>query len=472
MILNQSEALAIEREACKRKLVRFIKEAWHVLEPQQPYIHNWHADHIAAHLEAVTRGEITRLVMNVPPGTSKSIITSVLWPAWEWGPCGLPHMTYLTASHSEKFSIRDSLKMRRLVESEWFQTRWPIELASDQNEKTKFQNLKLGERHASSAKSLTGARSDRIIYDDPMSVEGARSDKEREHVIDIFKETLPTRLKSPKESAIIVIMQRLHDKDVTGYILSEGLGYEHLCLPMEFDPGRKHKNKYSEDPRTVEGELLFPARFPKEVVDRDKKAMGSYAVAGQFQQSPSPEGGGLFKRSWWKFYQTPPASFKRVIQSLDCAQKVGLSNDYSVCTTWGETDNGYYLLDLWRQKVEAPDLERATISNAAKWNPTAVVIEDKSSGSSLIQSLRQKTRLPIIAYNPGSRDKVTRAIAATPMVESGRCYLPEGAAWVEDFIIELERFPNSTHDDMVDSLSILVDFVTTRQAPVYRIRRL
>lgn len=295
MRLSESDWAAIEREYCARKLVNFIERAWPVVEPSTRYVHGWHIDAIAEHLEAVTAGKINRLLINVPPGTMKSLAVGVLWPAWEWGPRGQPQFRYVGAAHAQDLAVRDNMRMRRLVKSEWYQRLWPVELASDQDAKLKFENAATGFRAAVAATAMTGHRGDRVLYDDPHSVEGALSDVQRATVLRVFSETVTTRLNSPDRSAIVVVMQRLHERDLSGYILERELGYEHLRLPMEFEADRRCATSIGfVDPRREDGELLFPERFPAEVVARDKRAMGELATAGQFQQRPTPRGGGMF----------------------------------------------------------------------------------------------------------------------------------------------------------------------------------
>ena len=307
MRLSESDWLAIEREFCARKLVNFVRRAWPVVEPGTAYVHGWHIDAIAEHLEAVTAGEINRLLINVPPGTMKSLAVGVLWPAWEWGPRAQPQLRYVGAAHAQDLAVRDNMRMRRLVKSEWYQRLWPLGLAADQDAKLKFENAATGFRAAVAATAMTGHRGDRVLYDDPHSVEGALSDLQRKTVLRVFSETVTTRLNSPERSAIVVVMQRLHEQDLSGHILERELGYEHLCLPMEFEADRRCITSIGfRDPRTEDGELLFPERFPAEVVARDKRAMGELGTAGQFQQRPTPRGGGMFPTDRFVLVDHPP----------------------------------------------------------------------------------------------------------------------------------------------------------------------
>jgi predicted phage terminase large subunit-like protein len=455
--LTDAEWLAIEREACSRSLSAFVRLAWHVVEPSQKYVHGWHIDFICEHLEAVTRGEINRLLINVPPGTMKSLLVSVFWPAWEWGAKEMPATRYVSASHSQDFAIRDTLKMRRLVSSDWYQERWKVPMTKDQNEKTKFENEATGFRQAMAMSSLTGTRGDRVIIDDPHSIEGAISNAERVRTLRVMRETVPSRLTNPDKSAIVVVMQRIHDEDVSGMLLSEDHGYMHVMLPMEFEPARRCVTAFGSDPRTDDGDLLFPARFPQEVIDRDKKMMGSYAVAGQFQQRPSPRGGGIIRGEWFGSYSIEIIQPSEIVLFADTAQKTGERNDYSVVQAWGKHEGRIYLLDQIRGKWEAPELLRRVRDFWGKWSERGakkIMVEDKSSGTGLIQQLKTQHRVPVFGIKRVT-DKLTRVQDALPHIECGNVMLPSGAPWVSDFIAECEAFTannSHAHDDQIDPM--------------------
>lgn len=455
--LTNEDWLGIERELCARSFSHFIRLAWSSIIPDE-YQHGWHIDAMAEHFEALASGQLNRLLINVPPGTSKSTITGIMYPAWLWGPKGQPNHCYIGAAHEQGLAVRDARMMRELVTSEWYQALWPIALAGDQNEKLYFENDRRGFRQACAVASMTGRRGHTIAWDDPLSPEKAHSDLHRETALRVFSETLPTRLKDPKTSAIVVVMQRLHEKDPSGHIISSDLGYEHLCLPMEYEPSRKCTTSIGwEDPRTEPGEPLFPERFPRDVVDRDKAAMGSYAAAGQLQQRPAPIGGGIFKDEWWQYYVVPPKTQYRLIYA-DTAQKTKEHNDYSVFQCWGKTKQGQMvLLDMIRGKWEAPELiaqARAFYNKQKSVEGMGVVrslkIEDKVSGTGLIQTLRREG-VPVVGI-PRSTDKITRAMDAAPLVQSGNVWLPQNAPWLSDLLAETSAFPNATHDDTVDPL--------------------
>lgn len=451
----------LDRLDSEESLTGFIRCAWHILEPGAPYVHGWHIDAMAEHLEAVTSGQIKRLLINVPPGAMKSLLVSVIWPMWEWGPKNKAHHRFVATAHKEPLAVRDNLKARRLVTSQWYQDLWGkrVVLTGDQNAKTKFENVKTGFREAMAFNSLTGSRGDRVLIDDPHSVDDANSDQKRETAITTFLEAVPTRLTSPEHSAIIVIMQRLHEQDVSGVIVSKDLGYDHLMLPMEFEAARRCKTSIGfVDPRKEDGELLFPARFPRHVVDRDKAVLGEYAVAGQFQQRPAPRGGAIFKTTFFKRYEgAPPAMRWRAIFG-DTAMKAKEENDYSVFEEWGlGVDGRPYLLDLVRGKWEAPELEtvarafwdKAHLRPANVWGGLRYMgIEDKVSGTGLIQKLRRE-RIPVQGIER-DKDKVQRAHDVTPYLAVNPIMIAEKAPFADVYLAEMQSFPRGANDDQVD----------------------
>ena len=507
--------LKISRRMCEDDLVEFVKQAWHVVEPSTEYVHGWHIDFICAHLMAVSHGEINRLLINVPPGTMKSMLTNVFWPAWEW--THDPSIRYLCTAHSQNLAIRDSTKMRRLITSEWYKQRWgdKVKLTGDQNQKTKFENTATGFREAVAFESMTGVRADRVILDDPHSVDSAISDLKREATLTTFREALPTRLSDPKSSAIICIMQRLHEQDVSGEIIEKNLGYTHVMLPMRFDPNRKCITELGyEDPREEEGELIFPARFPLEVVERDEAVMGPYATAGQFQQAPAPRGGGIVKRDWWQLYddeeaqaQGAPGAHRYpqmdyIIASLDPAYTEKQENDPSGFTIWGVFQRGgnrarrilsqkgeiseliddrdtlpsVMLMHAWAKRlpIHGPEIirepgendiafkmrQRAAwglvehiIESCNRYNIDKLLIEAKGPGLSVAQEIKRLNRTTswnVELINPGARDKVARAYAVQPVFSSGAVFAPD-KTWAEAVIAEWEQFPRGKHDDLVDS---------------------
>jgi predicted phage terminase large subunit-like protein len=485
----------IDRELATRSLGEFVRQAWPVVEPSTPFVPGWHIDAIIEHLEAVTRGQIRNLLINVPPRHMKSLLVSVFWPAWEW--IRHPERRWLYSSYAASLSIRDSIKCRRLIESPWYQARWGdrFALTSDQNTKMRFDNSRSGYRIATSVGgTATGEGGDRIVCDDPHNVGEVASDSVRKSAVDWWDVVMSTRVNDPKTSAMVIVMQRCHQRDLSGHLLEKG-NFEHLCLPAEYEGARRETSIGFLDPRTQPAELLWPERFgPSEIVSL-KVSLGSYAAAGQLQQRPSPAGGGIFKRHWFRYYQPrganlPPVSVRlpdgthisinaieaphRVdeqLQSWDCAFKDLATSDYVVGQVWGRCGSAFWLGDQVRGRMDCPATVHAVRELTQKWPGTmAKLIEDKANGSAVIQMLAHE--IPgLLPVNP-SGGKAARAQAISPLVEAGNIYLPhpDSAPWVNDFIEECVQFPNGAHDDQVDAMTqaILRWHMAEPEVVVYR----
>jgi len=473
------------REMSRRSLHNFVKQAWHVVEPARPFVDNWHIGAVTEHLEAVSRFEINRLLIMVPPGTMKSLNVSVFWPAWEWGPNSHPHRRFLFSSYSNRLSIRDSLRTRRVIKSPWYQSLWgrKFELLEDRDTMSVFHNNHTGFRLATSTRGVsTGERGDVVVVDDPHNVVEAESEKRREAVLEWWDEAMSSRVNDPEDSAFVVVMQRLHQHDLAGHLMKQG-GYTVLRLPMEFEEQHrcftsvrprafkgKPADRYCWDPRTKEGELLFPQRVSAAAVQDLKNRLGSYASAAQLQQRPSPRGGGLVKLPWFGRFRERPGKNKvlRIIQSWDTASKGGVENAYSVCGTWYQCDTGYYLVHVLRERMNNARLRRTAVQMAVRFNPGAIVIEDKSSGTALIEHLRdpKEHKAPdgltfnVFGMNP-DKDKITRMDIEAPTVEAGNVWLPEEADWLPEFEAEVEAFPNADYMDQVDMLSQTLKWIRT-----------
>ncbi len=287
------------------------------------------------------------LLINMPPRHAKSLCVSVFWPCWEW--ITHPERRWLFASYAQSLSTRDSVKCRRLLLSPWYQRNWGhvFRLTDDQNAKTRFEYDKTGYRLATSVGgSATGEGGDRVVVDDPVNAADATSDVIRTSANEWWDATMSTRLNNPNTGAKVIVMQRLHDDDLSGHILAQG-GYEHLCLPAEYEGQRFQTSICWSDPRTEEGQLLWPERIPYEVLADFKRSLGSYGYAGQFQQHPVPREGGMVKRSWWRRYRAFDRSQAlQVIQVWDTAFSEKTTADYSVCSTWAKTPQGVFVLDV------------------------------------------------------------------------------------------------------------------------------
>jgi predicted phage terminase large subunit-like protein len=467
----------IDAELASRSLREFVKQAWVIVEPSTPFVPGWHIDAIIDHLEAVTKGQIRNLLINVPPRHMKSLLVSVFWPSWEW--IRFPERRWLYSSYGAQLTIRDSVKCRRLIESSWYQQRWGdrYSLTSDQNTKGRFDNNRTGYRLSTSVGgAATGEGGDRVVCDDPHNVQEAESDAVRKATLDWFDVVMSTRLNDPKSAARVVVMQRCHQQDLSGHLLEQG-GWEHLCLPAEYEGSRQATAIDWCDPRTEHHELLWPERFGREEIDSLKRSLGSYGAAGQLQQRPSPAEGGLLKRHWFRFWQPPGANLPPVtvrmsdgtyqsivasaigrveeeIQSWDCAFKDLLTSDYVVGQVWGRLGSSFLLLDQVRGKMDCPATVSAVRALSQTWPSTiAKLIEDKANGSAVIQMLSHE--IPgILPVNPEG-GKVARAAAVSPLIEAGNIYLPhpQFMPWVNDFIEECAAFPNGAHDDQVDAMT-------------------
>jgi predicted phage terminase large subunit-like protein len=464
-LLEQVSMDDIDKVLAERHLHEFIKQSWATIEPGRQFHDNWHIGAICEHLEAVVNGEIRRLIINIPPRHMKSLTCDVGFPTWAW--LHKPHLQFLFASYASALSIRDSVKCRRLIQSPWYQKNWGknFSLTGDQNQKQRFENSKNGHRISTSVGgALTGEGGDIIVIDDPHNVKEAESDQVRASVLDWWDSAVQSRLNDPVTGAFVLIMQRVHQSDLTGHILQNQLEDEpwtHLCVPAEYENAHPHKYYTSlasatvkEDPRTEEGALLWPDRFPQKALDNLKAGLGTYATAGQLQQRPAPKGGGILKASWWRKWEYQIPEFIYVLQSWDTAFSERDTASYSACTTWGVFQHaGRYhimIMDSFRDRLPYPELRRVAKDLHDEWKPDAVLIEKKASGQSLIQDMQQMG-LMVLPYSP-DRDKTARAHAASPMLESGIVWYPP-RNWAEDVITHCAIFPAGDGSDVVDTVT-------------------
>lgn len=469
-----------DRRNASASLYEFVKQSWHVVEPGVKFIESWHIQEICEHLEAITSGEIRRLLINIPPRHSKSTIVSVMYPAWEW--LTTPEEKYLCASYSGNLSIRDNLKTRRLIQSPWYHERWGhlFALAGDQNAKQRFENNKTGYRIATSVGgTATGEGGSRLILDDPHGAQDAQSDTMRESALEWFDMVWSTRLNDPKRDAMITIMQRLHERDISGHIMEDIGGWEHICIPAEWDGKRRATILGGYDPRKVKGELICPERFGEDEVTRLKQLLGTYGSSGQLQQDPTPSEGGILKTKYFKLWPADKGlpQFEYILQSYDCAFTEKTTGDPTACTVWAvfthEGSRNVMLIDAWDEHLSYPELRARAIKdwqteyggvnkdnpfNRAR-RPDRVLIEAKASGQSLLQDMRL-AKVPAVGYNPGMADKVSRAHQAAPTLELEMIWIPESGknrghtvSWAQAFIKQLSKFPVAEHDDYVDTFT-------------------
>ncbi|WP_459459061.1 phage terminase large subunit [Rhizobium sp. No.120] len=444
-----------------RTLEGFIREFWTVLEPKRDLRFGWALRAMCKHLEAVTAGRIQFLMMTVPPGMMKSLLM-VFWTAWEWGPCERPDIQVLATSYSQPNVLRDNIKLRRLIESQKFQTLWPLKLRDDQNAKGKFENTGNGFSEARPFSSMTGGRGDRVKIDDPHSTETAESDTERATAVRIFREGISDRLNDVTSSAIVIIMQRLHAQDVAAVALDLDIGFVHLNLPMEFEPGNACRTYvggelFFEDPRIEEGELLFPERFPRAEIERLKKAKGSYAYAGQYQQRPTPRSGGMFQRGDFEIVDAVPANARRC-RAWDFAASVpkpGTQPDWTVGLKMAYVDDTFYIEDVRRDRWSPSDVEKNLKNAATQDGPFVTVRMPQDPGAAGKADAGTKIKLLAgfdVKAVPPTGDKATRAKPASAQAEAGNVKLVRGD-WNEAFLDEICSFPNGQFDDQVDAFA-------------------
>ena len=455
----------------RTRLAAFTRKAFHTVDPGAAYKHNWHVDLIAEYLEACTRREVTRLVINVPPRYMKSIAVTVAWPAWLIG--NNPSERIVAASYTELLALKHSVDCRLVMQSDWYRHAFPgVVLTGDQNEKRKFVTTARGQRLATSVGGMaTGDGGNFLIVDDPHNPKQALSAVQRREALTWFDQTFSNRLDDKEGGVIVVVMQRLHAHDLSGHLLAKG-GWEHLCLPAVaetktvIDFGRV---KVTREP----GDVLHPERESRAAIDRQKVEMGSYAFAGQYQQRPAPTEGGIFKAGWFARYSAPRhEDYTQVVQSWDTAVKAAELNDPSCCTTWGVRPDGFDLLQVLTRRLEYPELKRLVVGQAEAFGADAVLIEDKASGQQLLQDLKRSTTLPLIGVMP-TADKLTRASAVSAMVEAGKVSLPTHAAWLTDYESEMLTFPNAPHDDQVDATTQFLNWIRGKQhAATPRVRSL
>lgn len=470
---------AAQQEAIQQDFSAFLHQSVQTLNPQAEYLHNWHHDLLGEYLAAVESGTLPRLMINMPPRYLKSLCVSVAWPAWLLGQNSARRI--IVASYAASLSLKHSLDCRALLESEWFQHSFPqTRLMQGQNEKHKYLTTKHGFRLATSVGgSVTGEGGDVLIVDDPLNPAQAESKIFRNLANRWFEQTFSTRLNDKKRGSIVVVMQRLHPQDLSGF-LQQKSGWEVLELPaiasrtLHFITTHFHH-------RYLREATLHTEREDLPTLQKLQHEMGSHAFGAQYLQQPQSREGGMVKPLWLKRYGkdfdftldnvdvdttaqgaahsggvwgVSPQRTKciNIYQSWDTAIKAGAQNDPSVCLTFAYHENQHYLLEVLRERLEYPQLRKAILTQAERWNPRAVLIEDKASGQSLLQDLRQNTQLPVIPQLP-QQDKITRFAAITPQIEAGRLLLPHHAHWLPTFESELLSFPDTPHDDQIDALS-------------------
>lgn len=495
-----------EREVYEGTLIDFADYVWPVVEPAIPFVRGWAIEAIAEHLQAVTEGQIKRLLMNVPPGFTKSLMTDVFWPAWEWGPRNMPHLRYVCASYSNHLTERDNMRCRNIVISDRYQRMWGsrFKISNEQFTKIKFANDRTGWKLATSVGGIgVGERGDRFIIDDPNNTMDMESEQVRDTTNLWFTEVVPDRLNNPQDSAIVIIQQRLHEDDVSGIAISREMGYTHLMIPMEHDIKRHcvtnlglksdgTKNVW-EDPREEEGELAWPNRFTQKVCDDLKRDKGPHAWAGQYMQSPEPRGGSIIMRDFWQLWDEPKfPTFEYILASVDTAYTDKEENDPSALTVWGvfrddsalRTSNSdvlwmprdgqalqsikgnpkIMLMFAWQERLQFHELLQKILdtcgagekkAGVARFPVDRVLIEAKASGLSVGQELHRLLRGTGkfgVELNPVEGDKYARLQSVQHLFSDEMICAPD-REFADMVINQCAIFPKGSHDDLVDSTS-------------------
>lgn len=437
----------------------FVRSAFKVLHNGQELVDNWHIKYLCDRLqregERIIAGDKREkhLIINVPPRTLKSEITNVFFSVWLWVLKADIH--FISSSYSHSLSLKLSVQARRLLESDWFRLMYPeINLSKDENTKGLFSNDTGGMRYTTSTGgTITGMGGDVIVIDDPQNPQLARSEVERKNANLFFDETLRSRLNNPDTGVFIIIMQRLHENDLTGHLLAlEPDKWEHICLPAEITSNIKP----SELSKYYKNNLLFPERLSNETLSGFKVGLGSYGYSGQYLQLPSPQDGGMIKRAWFEIIENKPNDVVYDFY-IDTAYTNKQTNDPTSILIGGKKDNLFYVVIVNRVWLEFPELIKyiKTLSLQHENSNTKIYIEPKASGKSIAQQLKKETMLNIIETKPPDTDKVSRVNAVAPIIESKRVKLIKGI-WNEDFLTECAAFPNAQHDDQVDTLTMFL----------------
>ena len=486
-------------------LLHFVRYFWHILEPNTPLVVDMPMEAMCLHLEAVTRGEIKRLLINVSPGESKSLLVNVFWPAWEWSGADQPHQRYITFAYASHLTERDNGRFRDILRAPAFTDMWGHKFTLTSDGVIKPTNDKRGWKFASSIDGVgTGERAGKVLCDDIHSIREAESEKIRSGTVQWVREGMSNRLNDMAEGVIVMIGQRVHEEDASGTLLKEDLGYIHLCIPNEFDPGRKCVTEWWSDPREEYGELASPIRFSPKVVAQIKRTLGPHAYASQYQQAPEPRGGGILKRDWWGAYELPVGApfrhtFDFILASLDPAYTARAENDPSGFIVFGcYRDKGQpkvVLLHAWKKWLELhgktmehlpgetnKDYVRRTSKDwgLVEWvahdctrlRVHTLLVEDKASGHSVVQEFQRLysgREWGVRLQKVGALDKRARAYAIQAVLADGIVEAPASPdgdvliyrEWAQMVIDECAKFRGlpGDEDNLVDAFTQGIKFL-------------
>tara|TARA_R110000824_G_scaffold397267_3_gene599860 strand:+ start:4791 stop:6236 length:1446 start_codon:yes stop_codon:yes gene_type:complete len=456
---------ALEKKLCELSFYEFFKRAWHIIEPSIPLSTNWHHKYLCEALQEECeriiecRAKTKDIIINIPFRATKSILVTVMFPVWCW--IKDPKLRFITASYSADLSIEHSTRSRDIINSDWFRVRWGdlFHIKKDQNLKSRYENNFLGVRRATSVGgTVTGQGGDFLIVDDPVSPQHAASEIERENANEWYRTTFYSRLNNPLTGVRIIIMQRIHENDLSGFLINNKsrLKYQHICIPAELSDDLKPKSL--EKNYTKDG-LFWNDRFSREILDDYKEALGTYGYAGQLMQTPTPIDSGMIKSEWFNIDTYKFIDEKTVVDFvIDPAYTSSEKNDPSAILAYIYRDNKWQIIDCVNVRKEFPDLIKFIPQWVAKngyTNRSRIYVEPKASGKSIVQTLKKETGLNVREDKPPSKDKVARVSDISASLESGRVSLLKGD-WNEEFLNQLVRFPSAKHDDMVDCLVMAI----------------
>jgi len=449
--------------ALRRDLCVFVGKTFQTVAPESLYLHNWHIDAVVHALMQTQQGKCKRLIITQPPRSLKSICISVAFVAWALGHD--PSRRYACVSYSQDLAATFARQFRAVITSEWYRALFPNVRLTKDTESECVTSVGGGRVAISVGGSFTGRGADFIIIDDPIKAEDAQSDGARRTVSEWYRTTLLSRLNNKERGVIILVMQRLHEDDLVGNLLREG-GWEHLDIPAIAQEDQIIPIGLTAVYHRHMGDALHEARESLVTLELMKREMGSLAFSAQYLQRPIPLDGNLVKRSWIKWYEESPtrANEAQVVQSWDVASTAAATSDWSVCSTWLARNRNYYLLDVWRGRLEFPHLKQKLIQLARQHLPRSILIEQAGPGLHLIQEFRanpaQFVPVPIGIHPEG--DKIIRMEAQSARFEAGQVHLPKEAPWLDELLRELLAFPNARHDDQIDSVSQFLNWIERR----------
>jgi predicted phage terminase large subunit-like protein len=451
----------------RQNFLVFVLRSFRTLNGKEPFHLSWPLEVMTDWLTLAADGDVRRLIINMPPRHLKSVCGSVALTAWILGRDPTARITCI--SYSDELAAKHSRDCLKIMNADWYKRAFPwTRISRKRSAVTDFETTRGGGRFATSVGgTLTGRGGDFIIIDDPIKPEDARSKKRRTSTNDWVDRTVYSRFDNPKKGVMIIVMQRVHLDDLVGHVM-EKEHWEQISLPAVATEDECYTLRRDVDVGRKAGEALDPNRISLDELHRIKRNIGSFAFQSQYQQQPVPEAGNIIKREWFRTFDDVPATREysdKIVQSWDTAVSINDTADWSVCLTFAIRGNDYYLVDVYRERIDFPTLKNKVIEMQKLYGADVVLIEDEGAAKPLIQSLRaERLMLPIGIKVEGSKED--RMIAQTPVIEAGRVFLPRLAAWLPDFIAEVLAFPAGRHDDQVDAMSQAFNWNERPQATV------